>query len=75
MAQRHSLTRRFSSPVQPDGTSLVKLAGYVDAGLIKPVIGKTFDSLDNALEAFQLLETGHAKGKIVVKVAGEPASE
>lgn len=57
-----------SSPVHPDGAGLSQLAEYVDAGHIKPVIDKYFDGLDSAIEAFEHLETGHAKGKVVVRV-------
>lgn len=63
-----ALPKVYSSAVQPSGEALARLSAYVDAGLIKPVIDQTFDGLDAAVEAFAYLETGHAKGKVLVRV-------
>lgn len=46
---------------------LKRLAELVDAGAIKPQIDKVYP-LDQAREAFVLLENGHPRGKVVVKV-------
>ena len=53
--------------VQPDGEQLTKIAKLLQAGVIHPVIDKTF-SFDNAKEALAYLETGRAKGKVVVQM-------
>ena len=53
----------------PDGAGLARLARHVDAGRIKPVIDRYFEGLDAAVEAFEYLEEGHAKGKVVVRVS------
>jgi NADPH:quinone reductase-like Zn-dependent oxidoreductase len=51
------------------GTSLLaELAQLVDSGKIKPVVDKVLP-LSEARQAHELNETGHARGKIVLKVA------
>lgn len=63
-------TRRvYSSAVVPDGRRLERIAGYVDAGLVRPVVDRIYDGLESAVEAFEHLETGHARGKVIVRVA------
>ena len=69
---RRDAPQVVSSAVVPNGAGLARLAGHVDAGRIKPVIDRYFDGLDAAVEAFEYLETGHAKGKVVVRVSAEP---
>jgi len=46
---------------------LQRLANLVEKGAIKVHIDKTF-SLDDAAEALHYLETGHPRGKVVVKI-------
>ena len=46
------------------------MARLVDDGRIKPVIDRYFDGLENAVEAFEYLQTGHARGKVVVRLRG-----
>ena len=46
---------------------LAQLAELVDAGIIRPVVGKEF-SLKDIKEAHKLSATGHARGKIVISV-------
>ena len=46
---------------------LEKLRDLVESGLVKPQIDKTF-FLSEAQEAYKLLEQGHPRGKIVVKI-------
>lgn len=62
-----SAPRIFSTPVQPDAEGLAEIARIVDEGYVRPVIDRYFD-LDSAVEAFEYLETGHARGKVVVRV-------
>lgn len=53
--------------VHPDGEQLAEIAGIIDAGGIRPVIDKVFP-FDQAKEALAYLETGRAKGKVVVRL-------
>jgi len=53
--------------VRPDGTQLAEIGKIIDAGGIRPVIDKTF-TFDQAKEALAYLETGRAKGKVVVQL-------
>lgn len=54
----------------PSSTVLDQLAAMVDAGLIRPLIGREM-ALDEAARAHSMVETGLAKGKIVLHV-GKP---
>jgi NADPH:quinone reductase-like Zn-dependent oxidoreductase len=51
-----------------DGGQLTKIATLIDAGVIRPVVDKVFPFAQTA-EALAHVETGRAKGKVVVKVA------
>ncbi|MFD0662178.1 zinc-binding dehydrogenase [Thermocatellispora tengchongensis] len=51
-------------PTRDDLTALCEL---IEAGQLTPVIGATYP-LDQAAAAMAHLETGHARGKIVVTV-------
>ena len=53
--------------MSPDGKMLSELAGLISQGAIKTVIDSVF-RMDQAAEAFDLLATGRAKGKIVIAV-------
>ena len=67
---RPDAPRVFSTPVQPDAAGLARLARLVDGGLVKPVIDRYFDGLDSAVEALEYLQTGRARGKVVVRLGG-----
>ena len=41
-----------------------------DDGRVKPVIDRYFDGLDSAVEALEYLQTGRARGKVVVRLGG-----
>jgi NADPH:quinone reductase-like Zn-dependent oxidoreductase len=56
--------------IQPSAEILEQLAGLVDAGQVRPVIGAEF-ALENAAAAHRLSQSGHARGKIVL-YAGMP---
>jgi len=43
------------------------LAHLVDSGTIKVRVGKVFP-LEKATEAFELIEEGHARGKVVLEI-------
>jgi NADPH:quinone reductase-like Zn-dependent oxidoreductase len=57
--------------VKPDGTELAQIAGLVDAGKIKVTISQIVP-LAEAARAHRQIETGHTRGKIVLKVAEDP---
>lgn len=61
----HQQGRPFiSMPTQAD---LLTLKEMLEDGRLKPVIGATFSLADTA-EAFRIIGTGHARGKIVITV-------
>lgn len=53
--------------VRPDGAQLAEIGGIIDAGSIRPVIDRVFP-FDQAREALAYLETGRARGKVVVRL-------
>ena len=54
--------------MRADGQQLAQIASLIDAGVIRPVVDKVFPFAQTA-EALAYVETGRAKGKVVVKVA------
>ncbi len=54
--------------VQPNASQLAEIAKLVDSGKLKPVV-ETVLPLAEARRAQEQSETGHARGKIVLKVA------
>lgn len=53
--------------MRADGAQLAELAGWIDAGTLKPIVHRTYP-LGEFREAFAELERGHARGKIVLEV-------
>lgn len=53
--------------MRADGAQLEELAKLIEAGVIRPVVDKVFP-FDRTPEALAYVETGRAKGKVVVKV-------
>lgn len=53
--------------MRPDGAELAELAGWIDAGRLRPVLHRTYP-LAEVREAFAELERGRARGKIVVTI-------
>ena len=53
--------------VRPNGGQLAEIGELLQAGIIRPVIDKTFP-FDQAKEAIAYLEKGRAKGKVVVQI-------
>lgn len=51
----------------PSGRELGELAGLVDTGRLQPVIDRVFPFAEIAA-AFAYLESGRAKGKVVVQI-------
>jgi NADPH:quinone reductase-like Zn-dependent oxidoreductase len=62
---RQKMRRYVSNPRQED---LAFLAGLVNEGKLRPVVGRTFP-LEETPAALRHIETGHARGKVVVTVA------
>jgi alcohol dehydrogenase len=58
--------------MKPDGTMLAELAAWIDSRRLRPVVHATY-ALDDFREAFAELERGRARGKIVLKIAGDNA--
>ena len=54
--------------VRPNATQLAEIGKLIDAGKIKPIVSQVFP-LAEAAKAHQQIETGHTRGKIVLKVA------
>ena len=46
---------------------LTKLTKYIEEGIVKPQVDKIFD-FEKVTEAYEYLETGHPKGKVVIKI-------
>lgn len=53
--------------VKPDGAQLAEIAALIDAGKVRPEVSHTFP-LAEAAKAHQQSQTGHTRGKIVLKV-------
>lgn len=60
--------------VEPDRDELIEIARLIQAGDLRPVIEAVFP-LAHAREAFEHGAHGHNRGKIVLKVEEEPATE
>lgn len=58
--------------VKPDAAQLAHIGELIDAGKIKVTVSATVPLADVA-KAHEMIETGHTRGKIVLKVADEPA--
>jgi len=54
--------------MRPDGAELAELAGWIDAGRLRPILHRTFP-FGEVRAAFAELEHGRARGKIVVTIA------
>lgn len=50
-----------------DFKQLTRLAQLVDEGKVRPVVDKTF-MMDEAKEAYDYLEKGHPRGKVVIRI-------
>jgi len=53
--------------MRSEGTQLGQITSLIDAGIIKPVIDKVFP-FEQTNEAMGYVETGRAKGKVVIKI-------
>ena len=57
--------------VEPDSSELAEIGKLIDEKKIKVIVSQTFP-LAEAVKAQQQADTGHTRGKIVLKVAEEP---
>jgi NADPH:quinone reductase-like Zn-dependent oxidoreductase len=57
--------------VEPSSTELAEIGRLIDDKKIKVIVSQTFP-LAEAAKAHQQVETGHTRGKIVLKIADEP---
>ena len=55
--------------IGPNAPVLTEIARLIDEGRVRPVIGEVMP-LAEARRAHELSQTGHAKGKIILRVAG-----
>ncbi|MEO7557692.1 MAG: NADP-dependent oxidoreductase [Gammaproteobacteria bacterium] len=53
--------------VQPNAEQLTQIAGLIDGGIVKPVVETVFP-LAEARQAHALIQAGHTRGKIVLRV-------
>ncbi|WP_337847504.1 NADP-dependent oxidoreductase [Sphingomonas sp.] len=65
-ARRHGVAYRFLF-MHPSGPELAELATLVDAGKLEPILDRVVP-FDQIADAFAHLESGRAKGKIVVRM-------
>jgi alcohol dehydrogenase len=63
-ARKAGVTFRYLF-MRPDGDQLAELATWIDEGLLRPILHKTYKLIE-VREAFAELERGRARGKIVV---------
>jgi NADPH:quinone reductase-like Zn-dependent oxidoreductase len=61
-----------SFTVKPNKEDLEFLKQLIEAGKVSPVIDRTY-SLSETPEAIRYIESGHARGKVVITVPGEGA--
>ncbi|MDF7776015.1 NADP-dependent oxidoreductase [Sphingomonas sp. AOB5] len=66
-ARRHGVRYRYLF-MHPSGAELAELGALVEAGKIEPVIDRAFPFAEID-QAFAYLESGRAKGKVVVRIA------
>ncbi len=56
--------------VEPLGSNLAEIGELIEAGRVRPVVDSVWEFADYE-KAFERLESGHAKGKIIIKVSDE----
>ena len=65
-AQRLKLSYAFLF-MKASGSQLKQIASLIEAGAIRPVVDKVFP-FESTNEALAYVESGRAKGKVVIKV-------
>lgn len=62
--------RATAFKVAPDARALDLITALIDSGVVRPHVEHVFDLVDGA-EAHRVLEQGHTRGKIVLRVAAQ----
>ena len=65
-AKRHHVSYSFLF-MRPSGDQLREIAALIDSGSIRPVVDRVFP-FESTKDALAYVETGRAKGKVVIKV-------
>ncbi|MGW9124149.1 NADP-dependent oxidoreductase [Paenibacillus chitinolyticus] len=65
--EKKSLTSYHFLFMKPRGEQLKVLKEFIEGGLIKPIMDKVYP-LKDAGQAFNYLESGRAKGKVVIRI-------
>ena len=68
--RRKAKRRRISYSflfMRPSGEQLREIGSLIDSGIIRPVIDRVF-AFESTKDALAYVESGRAKGKVVVKV-------
>jgi alcohol dehydrogenase len=65
-ARRHGVRYSFLF-MKASGDQLSEIASLIDSGVIRPVVDRVFP-FESTFDALAYVETGRAKGKVVVKV-------
>ncbi|VVP41629.1 NADP-dependent oxidoreductase [Pseudomonas fluorescens] len=65
-ARKHGVSYAFLF-MRADGTQLQKITALIEAGVIKPVIDRSFP-IESIAQALQYVEQGRSKGKITVTI-------
>src|SRR5438876_1272776 len=65
-AKRHRVSYSFLF-MRANGDQLGEITSLIDSGIIRPVVDRVF-SFESMKEALAYVDTGRAKGKVVVKV-------
>ena len=60
--------RATSFRVAPDGTTLAVISRLLDAGDLRVAVDRVFD-LEDAVAAHEAIESGHTRGKLVLRVS------
>ncbi|KAK3944355.1 hypothetical protein QBC46DRAFT_375061 [Diplogelasinospora grovesii] len=68
------LTKSLFFIVEPLGSNLARIGELIRAGKVRPVIDSVW-AFGEYNKAFEKLESGHSRGKIVIKVDGEAEGE
>jgi NADPH:quinone reductase-like Zn-dependent oxidoreductase len=64
--------RGASISVHPDAEDLAEIAQLIDAGKVKPIVTKVLP-LSEAIAAQRQAATHHTRGKVVLRIANDPA--
>ncbi|OZB92207.1 NADP-dependent oxidoreductase [Paenibacillus sp. XY044] len=65
--EKKSQTRYHFLFMKPSGEQLKVIKEFIEGGLIKPIIDQVYH-LKDAEQAFKYLESGRAKGKVVIRI-------